>query len=173
MVKYDVSNPHPAMHKNRFISKLKNPTLKYGDMGFFFGREGRFELKYSFFLKKLIKTLKKKKKRKGKKRRKITTMRRRKLWVFLFPNMIVSYKSTNSRMGKGKGLINRWAIRVKGGSIFIEFKGVHLYKIFSIYKRLQQKLPIKIFLLNKWKPFLTTLKGSVSYRLYHRPKFIL
>lgn len=79
MVKYDVSNPHPAMHKNRFCSALKKTKLKYGDVGFFFGQEGRFELKYSFFLKKLIKRLKKKKKRKGKKRRKVTTIRRKKL----------------------------------------------------------------------------------------------
>ena len=68
MVKYDLSLAHPTMFKRRIKLNNKKTTLKFGDYGLFFSHQGRFEIKYIFILRKILRKLKKKKP----KRRKIT-----------------------------------------------------------------------------------------------------
>ena len=47
-----------------------------------------------------------------------------KLWIRAFPDIPITSKSVASRMGKGKGAISHWGIRVKGGSIIFEICGI-------------------------------------------------
>ena len=50
--------------------------------------------------------------------------RQGKVWTRMFPNIPVSKKPTEVRMGKGKGSPEFWACRVKPGRILFEVDGV-------------------------------------------------
>jgi len=66
-----------------------------------------------------------------------------KVWLRIFPNIPVSKKPTEVRMGKGKGAPEYWACRVKPGRIIFEVDGVdeETAKV-ALYKA-SAKLPIK------------------------------
>jgi large subunit ribosomal protein L16 len=46
------------------------------------------------------------------------------VWIRIFPDLPVSKKPTEVRMGKGKGSPEFWAARVKPGKIMFEIDGV-------------------------------------------------
>ena len=48
-----------------------------------------------------------------------------KVWTRVFPNIPVSKKPTEVRMGKGKGSVEFWAAKVKPGRIIFELDGVN------------------------------------------------
>jgi large subunit ribosomal protein L16 len=59
-------------------------------------------------------------------RRAITRQMKRqgKVWIRVFPDLPVSQKPAEVRMGKGKGSVEYWAARVKPGRILFEIDGV-------------------------------------------------
>ena len=59
-------------------------------------------------------------------RRAITRHMKRagRVWILIFPDVPVSSKPTEVRMGKGKGTTEYWAARVKPGRIMFEIDGV-------------------------------------------------
>lgn len=59
-------------------------------------------------------------------RRAITRQMKRqgKVWIRIFPDVPVSQKPTEVRMGSGKGAPEYWAARVKPGRIMFELDGV-------------------------------------------------
>lgn len=130
------------MQKNRTFKKFKDSFLRWGTVGIFFQQEGRFEIKYIFGLRRLLKKITKKK---SKRRRRIWE-HPKSIWFVLFPNFILSTKSKNSRMGKGKGSLIRWTIRVRGGLMLFEFKGFTFKKLTLFKNRIQKKLQLKIAL---------------------------
>jgi large subunit ribosomal protein L16 len=59
-------------------------------------------------------------------RRAITRQMKRqgRVWIRIFPDVPVTGKPTEVRMGKGKGAVDYWACRVKPGRIMFELDGV-------------------------------------------------
>ena len=59
-------------------------------------------------------------------RRAITRAMKRqgRVWIRVFPDVPVSKKPTEVRMGKGKGSVEYWAAKVKPGRIMFEIDGV-------------------------------------------------
>jgi len=59
-------------------------------------------------------------------RRAITRQMKRqgRVWIRIFPDLPVTGKPTEVRMGKGKGSVDFWAARVKPGRIMFEIDGV-------------------------------------------------
>ena len=59
-------------------------------------------------------------------RRAITRHMKRqgRVWIRIFPDVPVSSKPTEVRMGKGKGSVDYWAARVHPGRIMFEIDGV-------------------------------------------------
>ena len=50
--------------------------------------------------------------------------RQGRVWIRIFPDVPVSSKPTEVRMGKGKGSVDYWAARVKPGRVMFEIDGV-------------------------------------------------
>ena len=48
------------------------------------------------------------------------------VWIRIFPDVPVSKKPTEVRMGKGKGSVEFWAAKVKPGRMMFEIDGVPL-----------------------------------------------
>ena len=65
------------------------------------------------------------------------------VWIRIFPDVPVSKKPTEVRMGKGKGSPEYWACKVKPGRIMFEIDGVPLDVAQGAMERAAAKLPIK------------------------------
>ena len=66
-----------------------------------------------------------------------------KVWLRIFPNIPVSKKPTEVRMGKGKGTPEYWVCRVKPGTIIFEVEGVKESEARIALYKASAKLPIK------------------------------
>ena len=66
-----------------------------------------------------------------------------KVWSRVFPNIPVSKKPTEVRMGKGKGSPEFWVCRVKPGRILFEVDGVTEEVAREALYKAGAKLPIK------------------------------
>jgi large subunit ribosomal protein L16 len=65
------------------------------------------------------------------------------VWIRIFPDVPVSKKPTEVRMGKGKGAPEFWAARVHPGRIMFELDGVPLDLAKEALRLAAAKLPIK------------------------------
>ena len=69
--------------------------------------------------------------------------RQGRVWTRIFPNIPVSKKPVEVRMGKGKGSPEFWVCRVKPGKIIFEIDGIdEATARIALYKA-SMKLPIK------------------------------
>ncbi len=69
--------------------------------------------------------------------------RKGKVWIRIFPDVPVTSKPTEVRMGKGKGSPEYWVARVKPGRILFELDGVPGPLAAEAFERAAMKLPIK------------------------------
>ena len=78
-------------------------------------------------------------------RRAITRHMKRagKVWIRIFPDVPVSKKPTEVRMGKGKGTPEFWAAKIKPGRIMFEIDGVGEPVAREALRLAAAKLPIK------------------------------
>lgn len=65
------------------------------------------------------------------------------VWIRIFPDVPVSKKPTEVRMGKGKGAPEYWAARVKPGRVMFEIDGVSEEIAREALRLAAMKLPIK------------------------------
>jgi large subunit ribosomal protein L16 len=73
-----------------------------------------------------------------------------KVWLRIFPNIPVSKKPTEVRMGKGKGAPEYWACRVKPGRIIFEVDGVSEDIAREALYKASTKLPIKTKFIKRY-----------------------
>jgi large subunit ribosomal protein L16 len=74
--------------------------------------------------------------------------RKGKIWIKVFPDLPITSKPTGVRMGKGKGQLSHWGVRVSGGTVLFEVCGVNFNTVFSALKTGGAKLPIKTKIFN-------------------------
>ena len=74
--------------------------------------------------------------------------RKGKIWIKIFPDLPITSKPTGVRMGKGKGQLSYWGVRVSGGTVLFEVCGVNFNTVFSALKTGGAKLPIKTKIFN-------------------------
>lgn len=65
------------------------------------------------------------------------------LWIRIFPDVPVSDKPAEVRMGKGKGAVEFWVARVKPGRIMFEAKGIDEETARRAFELGAAKLPVK------------------------------
>lgn len=69
--------------------------------------------------------------------------RQGRLWILVFPDVPVSQKPAEVRMGSGKGSPEYWACRVHPGRIMFELDGVPAAVAKEAFSLAAAKLPIK------------------------------
>ena len=139
MVVYDKKYPVKTLLKKRFFLQPKLPKLKFGESGLAFNQNVRFEFCYFLYIRKFLKKTIKSKKR---------FFFDKSVWVFIRPNHVMTKKSKNSRMGKGKGAFVRWCSLLQKGFIFIEFKNISPINLKKYSKKLEKKLKVPITLIH-------------------------
>jgi len=65
------------------------------------------------------------------------------VWILVFPDVPISKKPTEVRMGKGKGQPEWWACKVKPGRIMFEVDGVDEETAREAMRLAAAKLPIR------------------------------
>ena len=69
--------------------------------------------------------------------------RQGRVWIRIFPDVPVSKKPTEVRMGKGKGSVEYWAAKVKPGRVMFEIDGVNEDIAKEALRLAAMKLPVK------------------------------
>jgi len=69
--------------------------------------------------------------------------RQGRVWIRIFPDVPVTSKPVEVRMGKGKGSVDFWACKVKPGRIMFEIDGVTEVVAREALRLAAMKLPIK------------------------------
>ena len=150
-----------CFQKNRFFQNPKKIKLTFGDAGLITSKEGFIELVHLNLFKKYLKYFLRKKKSN-------LLFIREKIWYFGRINFALQKKSKNSRMGKGKGLIERQIIKIRRGVTIFEFKGVSKSKIIWLTNEINKKLKIKIvFYFKKTDIFYKIWSKKNKYSYYY------
>ena len=69
--------------------------------------------------------------------------RQGRVWIRVFPDVPVTKKPVEVRMGKGKGAVEFWACRIKPGRVMFELDGVSESLAKEAFELASAKLPIK------------------------------
>jgi large subunit ribosomal protein L16 len=72
-----------------------------------------------------------------------------KFWIRLIPNLPLSKKASETRMGKGKSPIRKWVAIVRSGIILFEVSGLIYKNIIPLLKIAQKKLSIRTKIIIK------------------------
>nr|YP_010632225.1 ribosomal protein L16 [Cryptocaryon irritans]WBP62341.1 ribosomal protein L16 [Cryptocaryon irritans] len=156
----------PVLFKKRYnLKRCFDTSLKFGNYGLFFNKGCNLEFIHLAILKRKIKLLSfsKKKNRSG-----------IKIWFFFPKNYLISIKSKNSRMGKGKGSFLRFNYRYKQYTTFFELKGSFLFKLLKFYYDIKKKFPNNLYYrLKKKKFFSLWTKKNKSVGLVSKYKLII
>ena len=66
-----------------------------------------------------------------------------KIWIRVFPDVPVSKKPLEVRMGKGKGNVEYWVAKVQPGRVIYEIEGVSEELAREAFKLAAAKLPVR------------------------------
>jgi len=66
-----------------------------------------------------------------------------KIWIRVFPDVPISSKPLEVRMGKGKGNVDYWCSKVQPGTMLYEMEGVPEEVAREAFRLAANKLPIK------------------------------
>ncbi|MEO0359132.1 MAG: 50S ribosomal protein L16, partial [Pseudomonadota bacterium] len=69
--------------------------------------------------------------------------RQGRVWIRILPDLPVTAKPIEVRMGKGKGSVDRWTAKVKPGRVMFEIDGVSEPVAREALRLAAMKLPIK------------------------------
>ncbi|TNE63348.1 MAG: 50S ribosomal protein L16 [Alphaproteobacteria bacterium] len=116
------------MHKGRIHGNAKGGTdLNFGEFGLKATEPGRVTARQ---IEAARRAMNRHMKRSGK------------VWIRIFPDVVVTSKPTEVRMGKGKGSPDFWCCRVKPGRIMFEIDGVSEELARGAFERAAAKLPV-------------------------------
>lgn len=115
---------HKPVH--RCVAKNTN-QLRFGEYGIQARAAGRLSARHLEALRRVC-----------------TRMCRRqgRIWVCVYPHWVLSRKSAESRMGKGKGAPTIWVVPVPAGGILVELSGMSMDMARAAAHRASYKLPI-------------------------------
>lgn len=66
-----------------------------------------------------------------------------KIWIRIFPDVPISKKPLEVRMGKGKGNVEYWVCKIQPGKMLYEMEGVNEEVARQAFKLAAAKLPFK------------------------------
>jgi large subunit ribosomal protein L16 len=72
-----------------------------------------------------------------------------KIWIRVFPDVPISNKPLEVRMGKGKGNVDHWVSKVQPGAVLYEMEGVSEELAREAFKLAAAKLPIKTVFVSR------------------------
>ncbi|KAI7906985.1 ribosomal protein L16p/L10e-domain-containing protein [Cokeromyces recurvatus] len=157
------SNFSPKRTKYRKAQKGKIPipvggstkgtTVEFGDFGLRIKEGARLTGRQLTAVHNLLK-------------RKLKTIKGSQIWMRVFPDIPVTSKGNEVRMGKGKGAFEYWACRVPINRIIFEIAGMRKEIAKDAFRLASYKLPVKVEMVDRGtKPivgagYLPSLKNN-------------
>ena len=124
---------YKKVHKgNLSIFNFRSNCLKFGSIGLKATKSGTISSRH---IEAARQAIVRKLNRKGK------------LWIRIFPTVPITAKPTEVRMGKGKGTVSHWSVKVNAGTILFEVCGIAKNVATTAFKTGGSKLPIKTTIL--------------------------
>jgi large subunit ribosomal protein L16 len=78
--------------------------------------------------------------------------RRGKIWIRVFPDKPVTQKAAETRMGKGKGSVEKWVAVIKPGRVLFEMGGISEEEAREALRLASHKLPCKTKFVKRIDP---------------------
>jgi len=72
-----------------------------------------------------------------------------KVWTRVFPDKPITKKAAETRMGKGKGPLDHWAVIVKPGRVLYEMEGVTKEVAKEAFRLAAHKLPLRTTVVSR------------------------
>lgn len=72
-----------------------------------------------------------------------------KIWIRVFPDVPISKKPLEVRMGSGKGNVEYWVARIKPGAVLYEMEGVSEEIAREAFRLAAAKLPIRTHFVSR------------------------
>ena len=72
-----------------------------------------------------------------------------KVWIRIFPDVPVTKKPLEVRMGKGKGNVEYWVAKVQPGRVVYELEGVNEEIAREAFRLAAAKLPVRTVFVNR------------------------
>lgn len=126
--------------KLRNFKKSINSRFVFGNSMILLYKNTKFEAIYYELFRKFIKIIVKKKN--------VNNIFKN-YWIFLRMNTPLTKKSKNSRMGKGKGSLYRWAIRLPKNYKLLEFKNINYYRLNHLTKKWSKRIGLPLAFVSK------------------------
>nr|YP_740827.1 ribosomal protein L16 [Tetrahymena pigmentosa]ABI51736.1 ribosomal protein L16 [Tetrahymena pigmentosa] len=136
----NLSNVKQVSFKLRNYKKTVKTRFIFGNSMIVLYKNSRFEAIYYELFRKIIKIIIKKKN---------VITKNKNYWIFLRMNTPLTKKSKNSRMGKGKGALYRWLIRLPRGFKLLEFKNINYYRLNILSKKWSKKINLPLAFISK------------------------
>jgi large subunit ribosomal protein L16 len=123
-------------NKGRSLAEFENKAnvLKFGTHGIQALEKGRITAKQIEAVRRSITNFLK---RKGK------------VWIRIFPNIPITNKPSEVRMGKGKGNVAFWVAQIKPGRILYEISGPDFSLLRNALEYASTKLPVSVMILSR------------------------
>ena len=122
-------------HKPVYRCVAKNTTqLRFGDYGIRALSSGRLSARHVEALRRVCTRI---------------CRRQGRIWLCVYPHWVVSRKSAESRMGKGKGAVDRWVAVVKPGTVLYEIGNVKPTLAENALISAAKKLPMKCSIIGR------------------------
>lgn len=136
----NLSNTKQVSFKLRNFKKTIKNKFIFGNSMIILCKNSRFEAIYYELFRKFIKNIIKKKN---------SLKIDKNYWIFLRMNTPLTRKSKNSRMGKGKGALYRWLIRLPKNYKLIEFRDINYSRLLCLTKIWSKKINLPLALQSK------------------------
>lgn len=78
--------------------------------------------------------------------------RRGKVWIRVFPDKSVTQKAAETRMGKGKGSVEKWVAVIRPGRVLFEMGGISEEEAREALRLASYKLPCKTRIIKRIDP---------------------
>ena len=75
-----------------------------------------------------------------------------KLWIRIFPDKAISKKPAETRMGKGKGSVEKWVAVIRPGRVLFEMGGISEEEAREALRLAAYKLPCKTRIIKRVDP---------------------
>ncbi len=136
----NLSNTKQVSFKLRNFKKSTKSRFVFGNSMILLYKNTKFEAIYYELFRKFIKIIVKKKN--------VNNIFKN-YWIFLRMNTPLTKKSKNSRMGKGKGSLYRWAIRLPKNYKLLEFKNINYYRLNLLTKKWSKRIGLPLAFISK------------------------
>ena len=116
------------IRRAKLVNQISKPSLNFGSVGLIALHPGRINARQLESTRKVLRR---------------SLRKEAKTWITVFPQMPLTKKPQEVRMGKGKGNVKYWICLIKKGQVLYETRGTSSYSLDKAFSLAKKKLCLK------------------------------